>query len=109
MKIKTVSLILILSLCFTVKIYADTYDQRYKRHIRLDLVETATPFIPRLSRIQAEVPSTVFFNKGFLSRFDLHAWYLAYSPFLWPATFFELGIVIDLKYLIKGSLIWTAG
>ena len=101
MKTKIVFLIVIFSLIFTLKLYADTYDQRYQRQIRVDLIETGTPLIPRLSRIQAEMPSSVFFSKGFLTRFNLHAWYLAYSPFLWPATFFELGMVIDFEIFDK--------
>ena len=62
----------------------------------VELAEFGGPIVPTLSRVLVGIPGNVFRESPLLRRFGVDVWYMAYSPYLWPDIFVELGV--QLKY-----------
>lgn len=68
-----------------------------QKGISLEFAEYGGPLIPTLSRVSAEIPGSMFGGSPFLGRLRIGAWYLAYSPFLWPDPMLEIGARINYR------------
>lgn len=66
-----------------------------QKGISLEFAEYGGPLIPTLSRVSAEIPGSMFGGSPFFGRLRIGAWYLAYSPFLWPDPMLEIGARVN--------------
>jgi hypothetical protein len=78
-------LILLIALAGMTSVHAQSPDDS----MSIELIEHASPIVPTLS--------TLYFRSPVIGRLFVDAWYSAYSPFLIPKLFLEIGSVIRLR------------
>jgi hypothetical protein len=65
--------------------------------IHVEFMEFTAPWLPTLSALEVRVPLAAFMDSGPLARIDTVLWYSAYSPFLFPIPFAELGAQVGFR------------
>jgi hypothetical protein len=67
----------------------------------VELAEFGGPVVPTLSRVLVGIPGEIFSDSPLLRRFGVDIWYMAYSPYLWPDIFVELGAQIKYYPILR--------
>lgn len=61
----------------------------------VEFAEFGGPLVPTLSRILVAIPVEMVWETPLARRFGVEIWYMAYSPYLWPDLFLELGAQLN--------------
>jgi hypothetical protein len=81
----------------------------WPRQLTAELVVTAAPFSPSLSTLRLAVPAGRISGAGWLRCFELEAWYLADSPWLFPVSYLEVGAAVRCAWLERRRLLLESG
>jgi hypothetical protein len=69
--------------------------------VYVELAEFGGPVVPTLSRILVRIPGEIFSESPLLRRFGVDIWYMAYSPYLQPDIFVELGAQLNFYPVLR--------
>jgi hypothetical protein len=81
----------------------------WPRQFTAELVVTAAPFSPSLSTLHLAVPAERISEAAWLQRFELEAWYLADSAWLFPVSYLEVGAAVRYALLERSRLLLESG
>ena len=79
----------------------------WPRETSAELSVTAAPFAPALSAVRLSLPASRISEAEWLERFDVFAWYLADSAWLYPVSYLEVGAGVRMA-LIEGPRLLVA-
>ena len=96
MRVVLVTAILLLLNGFALQ--ADPSSQSWEKPVRIEITETAYPFIPSQSQLSIEWPVQAFLGAPPLSRITFDAWYKTASAYFVPEPFFEIGTIINYSF-----------